>query len=244
MLINADLKQIEVCIFAHLCKDPLLIKLLNEGKDIHKFIGSNVYQKLEEDITIEERNDAKTSTFGIIYGNGSKTLSERTGRTQEWAGEFITEFYTLFPKAKEWHDQIIKTVNQTGHLKIFTGEILKFRKYPSKYEWQKKQGIIESYNPPDIKNYPVQHLAWIISSIMLGQFWRKKALHKRDKYLMINTVHDSMMLDCCPEYIEESKQDIQEIVDNIPNIMLELFNEQLLVPIKIDISVGERWSDL
>jgi DNA polymerase I len=243
-LINCDLKQIEIIVFAQLCKDPTLIDLLNKGKDIHKFIASNVYDKPEEEITDEERSSAKTSSFGIIYGNGAKTLSERTGRTQEWAQDFINTFYELFPKAKEWHEKIQKQVEKTGQLTLFTGMTLKFKKYPAKFDWQIRKGIKESYNPPDIKNHPVQHLAALIMAILAGQFYRNYAVHKRDKYLMINTVHDSLMLDCKDDYIDEAILDVSQTLESISLILKEKFNETMLVPIKIDISTGERWSEL
>lgn len=242
-LINMDLKQAEIIVFAQLCKPKLLIELINSGKDIHKFIGASVFNVSEEEITDGQRSDAKTSTFGIIYGNGAKTLSERTGRSFEWCSSFIESFYGMFPEAKEWHNRIIKTVNATGQLTLFTRETLYFRKYPAKYDWQFKKGIKESYNPPDIKNHPVQHLAWIITSIILGELYRI-AVHKRDKYLLINTVHDSIMIDCKEEYVPECIEDIQQCVDKVPSVCYTLWNERLIVPIKCDISLGETWAEV
>jgi len=237
MLINLDLKQIEVCVFAQLSRPKLLIDLLNEGKDIHKYIGANVYDKREEGITSDERNSAKTSSFGIIYGNGARTLSERTGRTLEWSGKFIETFFGLFPEAKDWQEKNIQTVEKTGQLTLFTGQVLKFKKYPAKFAWQIRKGIVESYNPPDIKNHPVQHIAWIIMSIFLQDFY-KKAVHKRNKYLLINTVHDSIMLDCRPQYLEECLE------DKVPELVYTKFSEKLIVPIKADISYADNWYDL
>lgn len=244
MLINADLKQIEVCIFAHMCKDPTLINLLKNSKDIHKFIGAHVYGKAEEEVTDEERTDAKTSTFGIIYGNGAKTLSERTNRSVEWSKEFIDTFYDLFPKAREWHNEIQKKVEKSGELELFTGMRLRFNKYPAKFDWQIKKGIKESYNPPDIKNHPVQHLAAMIMAMLSGRFYRNYAVHDRDKYLMINTVHDSLMLDCREDYVDEAVLNISNTLDEIPEVIYTLFKERLEVPIKIDVSIGESWADL
>lgn len=244
MIINADLRQIEVIMFAQLCKPKLLITLLNNGQDIHNFIGANLYGKTEEEITEEERDDTKKSTFGIIYGNGDKTLSDRTGKDIEWCKEFIKTFFTLFPEAKTWHQKCQETVEKTGSLTLFTGEILKFKKYPAKYDWQINKGITESYNPPDIKNHPVQHLAWIIMSIILGTFFRGYAIHNKDKYLMINTVHDSLMIDCKEDFIYDAINHVSNVVDKVPTIIYNKFNEKMVVPIKISMSMGDRWSDL
>lgn len=244
MIVSVDLSQVEVIVFADYCRDKMLNKLLLDGLDLHRFTAAHVAGKDEIDITTGERKLAKAGNFGIIYGNGAPRLAQTTGNSVEWCAQYIKEFYELFPGAKEWHKNIQDEVNKTGQLRIWTGETLKFKKYPAKYDWQKRQGIIESYNPPDIKNHPIQHTAWIITSIMLGKFWREKALHNRDKYLMINTVHDSLMLDVRPEYVELAKKDLQEVVDRLPEWVLQYFNHTMSVPIKCQISVAESWGDL
>lgn len=243
-IVNLDLKQIEVAVFSQLCKDKTLIGLLNQGVDLHTYTASDVTGKDEKDVTKEERQDAKAGNFGIIYGNGAGKLSSTTGRSVEWCRDYINRFYEMFPGAKIWHDNIQQEVEDSGQLKLFTGEILKFEKRPAKFDWQIRQGIRESYNPPDIKNHPVQHIAAVISFIMIGSFFREYAIHKRDKYLMINTVHDSLMLDCRAEYVEEAEKDLQECVDRLPEKIYTLFNEKFSVPIRCDIEHGQSWGDL
>ena len=242
MLINIDLCQIEMVWFAQLSKDKLLIKLINDGTDLHRYTASLILDKPE--ISAQERQDAKTANFGIIYGNGPKTLSENTGRSFDWCKNYIEEFYNMFHEAKSWHDSILSTVKQTSNLKLFTNEVLYFRKYPAKYDWQFQQGITESYNPPEIKNYPVQHIAGLTMKMIIAEFARKKAFMKRDKYLLINTVHDSLMIDAKEEYSDEAISDFNEVLDSIPSIIYNVFNERMLVPIKCDISMGACWHDL
>lgn len=241
MIITADFSQIEVMCFAHLSKDQNLIKLLHQGKDIHKYIASNVYGKKEEDITKDERSNAKTSTFGIIYGNGARTLSQRTGQSFIWAKKFIDKFYKLFPQANTWHKKIINQAYATGQIQIPTGRILKFKKFEAKFNWQKKGEMY--YNPPDIKNWPVQALAADIYKLMLGKIFRAGFDHK-DKWLLINTIHDSIMIDCKYKYIEECISMIVSILDNTNNMYYNQFNDRLLVPIRYKLSIGESWANL
>ena len=241
-IINLDLSQVEVVVFAHLCKDPTLVNLLKNGKDIHYYIASQILNKSESEVTKEERSTAKTSTFGIIYGNGAKTLSERVNKPQDWCKAFIKQFYEMFPKAKEWHNDILLEVEATGQLTLFTNQVLKFTKYPAKYDWQDKNKLY--YNPPDIKNHPVQSIAALLMAILAGEFWRTKALINRDKYLMINTVHDSLMLDCRPQYVDQAVSDLQEIVDRLPQIVYNNWKESLIVPIKCEIKGGNSWAEV
>lgn len=244
MLIQADLSQIEIVLAAHLCQDQHMIKLLQDGVDLHRYSASQVLSKPEDEVTDSERKAAKRVNFGIIYGNGPKTASENSGRSEDWCKDYITKFYALFPELKGWHKKLVEQVIKTGRITMFTGQVLKFRKYPAKYEWQKRRGIKESYNPPDIKNHPVQHTAFLITSMFLGMFFREKAIYKRDKYLMIGTVHDSLMLDCKPEYVEEAKKDLLCIVDRIPKMIHTYWQETITVPVKIDISVGASWGEI
>lgn len=244
MLIQADLKQIEVVLAAHLSQDQMLIQLLKEGKDVHRWAASNVLEIPEDEVSDLERKSAKQINFGIIYGNGAATASSNTGRDLEWCKNYIKTFYQLFPGLKAWQDRNIKIVEATGRLRMFTGHILKFRKYPCTQDWQIKRGLKETYSPTEIKNYPVQHTAFVITALLLGHFWRHYALHKRDKYLMINSIHDSLMLDCKPEYVDEAKADLEECIDKVPQLCYNYWNEKIDVPIRIDIAVAENWGDL
>jgi DNA polymerase I-like protein with 3'-5' exonuclease and polymerase domains len=78
---------------------------------------------------------------------------------------------------------------------------------------------------------------------MLGIFWRTKALLNRDKYLLINTVHDSVMLDCKSEFINQAYKDLK-VLENVKEVAEEYFNDNLIVPIQVEISHGQSWADL
>jgi len=243
-LINCDLRQIEVVVLATLSKDPGFIELLNRGTDIYKYFAAIMYDKKEEDVTPEERNSLKVPILGMSYGRGVKALAEETGNTEEWCRGFIDSFYGQFPKVKDLHDRWIKSVGQTGQLKMFSGIYLQFKRYPKMFSEEYGCWFKEGYKSTEIKNYPVQHTAFIILSLFLSAFMRQKALHNRDKYLLINTVHDSIMLDCRPEYVEDAKKDLNEILAKIPDMCYNVYSERLLVTPKAEITVADSWDKL
>ena len=120
------------------------------------------------------------------------------------------------------------------------GRRYKFNKYPCP-AWLQRKGVTEDYSHTEVQNFMVQGFA--TGSIvlgMLGLFWRQKALHNRDKYLLINTIHDSVMLDCRKEYTEDAKKDLL-ILENVAIISEQVFNYKFLVPIKVDTKTGENW---
>lgn len=244
MLINCDLKQIEVCVLAHLSKDKSFIKLLQMGVDIYKYFASIMYNKPEKDISKDERNSLKIPILGISYGKGYKKLSIETGKSEDWCKEFIDSFYSQFKEVKTIHEKWIKEVNNTGMLKMWDGINLRFKFYEKTFNTEYNCWFKEGYKPSEIKNYPVQHSAFVIFSLFLSTFWRLKALNNKDKYLLIGTVHDSFMLDCKPEYVELAKKDINEVIDMLPELMLKYYNQKIEVPLKIDLSVGNNWYEL
>lgn len=246
-LFSVDLSQIEIIVFAHLCKDKTLTRLLQEGLDVHRYLASITLGIPEHEITDEQRKRTKAVTFGIIYGNGAFTLSETLNVTKEIAQDYITAFYETFPGAKTWHTRIQAEVLRNGMLKTFTGRLLKFKKYPAKFEWQIKKGIIESYNPPDIKNYPVQSLAGDIYKLLLVHIYRdylSKSHEFRENIKIINTIHDSIMFDCNKGWEEELLGLIRSTLDNAACLVYNQYNETINLPIKYTLESGPTWFDL
>lgn len=250
-LVNADLSQIEVRLLAQASKDSNLIALFNADRDIYKYFAALMYLKPEKELSKEERSDLKPLVLGMGYGKAAHSFARETGKTVEWCQEFIDTFYREFPKTRLWHDFIIDKVDKNkGKLITMFKQQLQFHKYvyinskKIKYDSLIHKGLKGKYARPDIKNWPIQSSAHILMSLLLGEFYRQFGTFKRDKYLLINTVHDSLMLDCKKEFVEEANKDIQEIVDRIPDLVYNKFNIKLLVPIKIDISNAVSWYDL
>jgi DNA polymerase-1 len=244
MLINCDLKQIEVVTLAELSQDKGFIELLRSGVDIYKYFASIMYDKPEAEVTKEERNSLKVPILGMSYGRGAKALAEETGNSEEWCKEFIQSFYDQFPGVRELHKRWIETVSKTGDLLMFDGIRLKFKYYEKTWSDDYQCWFKEGYKPTEIKNYPVQHTAFVFISLFLTEFLRRKALFKRDKYLLINTVHDSIMLDCRPEFVDEAKRDLQEVLDSLPQKAYNIYRLKLSVPIRADITCGDNWLEL
>lgn len=244
MLINCDMKQIEVCTLAHLSKDKGFIELLVQGVDIYKYFAAIMYERPEHKITPDERNSLKVPILGMSYGRGARALSKETGNSEDWCKEFIQSFYSQFPRVKQLHDRWIKAVGSSGELKMVDGIRLQFKYYEKMWSEDYQCWFKEGYKPTEIKNYPVQHTAFVIFSLYLSQFFRTKALFNRDKYLLINTVHDSIMLDCRPEFVDVAISDVNEVLDSIPSLWYNMYGEQLLVPLRIDVQTGNNWYDL
>jgi len=237
-------QAIEIVILAHLSQDQALIRLINDGRDIYKYFASIMYAKPEAEVTPEERNSLKVPILGISYGKGFKKLSKETGQSEEWCQQFILNFYQEFPDVKAMHERWIREVNQSGQLQTFDGIFLQFKKYPKQYNEDYQCWFKEGYSPPEIKNYPVQHSAFVVLSVFLTTFWRQKAIYKRDKYLLINTVHDSIMLDCRPESVDEAIKDLNDVLTMLPDLMYNTYNIRFETKFKAEVTTADNWYDL
>lgn len=292
-IVEADWKQLEVVVFAFLTQDPQLISDLREGRDVHRELGSIVYNCLPQDVTKEQRQSIKPCTFHVIYGGGAKRLSEEKDLDLEFCKQFINAFYTRYPVAKQWQDNLVRKVEATrvltnrvttkgfrvseGYLDTITGrrywfdttdipdfmlekvykrlgltkEYVKqqikevgFNEYWRLFREQYGEDEMVSFSPPDIKNYPVQGFATAdLHLIASGHLFRKSIKH-RDKYLLVNTVHDSIVFDVRKKYIQKACIFIKNSLYYVKEILKDRFNIEFNVPLEVEFKVGDSWGDM
>lgn len=187
-IVCCDFSQIEVIAFAYLTRDIQLINDIEEGRDIHCALGSDLYG---EEITKNDprRQGIKPCTFLVIYGGGYKKLAREQKLDEQFAKGFIETFYRRYPQTKEWQNRQVKKVEesaryideytkkgfqkQEGFLQNVTGRKLYFQTTDAP-EFLVDKGINTGFNPSEIKNYPIQSLATADIALMLhGQLWRE-----------------------------------------------------------------------
>ncbi len=253
-IVEADYKQLEVICLAHLSKDDQLCKDIRLGVDIHTMVGSKVFGI---SMTKEQRRIVKTVNFGLIYGGGKKTIASQSGQPEGVVENIIDAFYSRYPGVKMWQNtniELVKknakpsgAVSKTGKpirvskLKAETGREHTFFEVDSPV-WVKHGST--SFNPTEIKNYPVQGLATAdIVPMMLGILWRKiyEDDELRDKCLIVNAVHDSFLFDVHPDVLVRAAVLIKEVMENAPKYYEETFGVPFELPLSIEMSAGSNW---
>jgi DNA polymerase I-like protein with 3'-5' exonuclease and polymerase domains len=255
VIIEFDWSQLEVCVFAFLTQDTQLLKDLNDGTDIHCALGTQLYG---EEITKKDprRQQIKPGTFLCIYGGGANKFAREHKVDLDFAKAFIKTFYDRYPMTKAWQDNLVRQVETTkylideytlkgyqkheGYLESITGRRYYFKTNDTP-DFLYQKGILTGFNPPEIKNYPVQGLATADIHLMaLGHLWHR-SLKYRDKYLLINTVHDSVVIDCKRECVEKACIYIKKELESVIDILKERFNINFNVRLQIDYKVGNSW---
>ncbi len=254
---------LEIAGWAFLTQDPKLLELLNSGRDMHRYVGSMVLGKPEEEITDAERKKLKQPNFTLIYGGTDYNLVTKDGLEPDFAKQVYDTFWALFPVARSWSDELMKTLDRNafytaeysreGKKELWsfyqgvTGRKFYFRAYEQKISAFCAQNRI--YTPRGFKysegmNYQVQSFSTAdLHMLALGNLFRK-AIHHRDKFLLINTVHDSVLCDIKLQYLDESVIIIQQAMEDVKTIFKDRFDLELNVPMTVECKVGSSWADL
>lgn len=248
-LISADYKSIEPRCEAQMSGDIMKISDIINGVDDHtknlalkEGIDYNIAEeKVKSGEWEKKRSEIKGFTFAVQYDASAKpkSISYNSGLDVELVANLLIARRRAYPKLHLYYDWLQAEINRKGEYSDPWGRRYKFKKYPPR-----KGETQEKYNNNQIQNYRTQGFATAtIVLSMIGLFWREKAIYNREKYLMINTVHDSLMLDCRKKDLENAKKDLT-ILTEADKISKEKFNYNFIVPIEIDISEGSSWSDL
>jgi len=254
-IVDVDFSGVEIYVAANLSKDPTLMQELASGVDIHTENAFVAYKPKDNIITKTQRSNAKALTFQLLYGAGAASMAKKFNLTVKFCSAFIKKFYAKYSILKQWHTSLEQLVNASrkpsahktelgypagiGELRSFSGRLFKFIEYDTSDRARKKNKYT-SFSRPAICNYPVQGGAFDIMALALGIINRHCMQH-RDKYLLINCVHDSFLFDCRNEYAQTLQNFIRGVEAQLSELCLSHYGYKVLIPFKLDIQLGPSW---
>lgn len=269
VVVEADFSQIEIVAQAWLAQDENMINDITNGVDFHckrlafkeRMDYDEVVRKVKVDkdpVWVDKRKKIKTVSFQRSYGAGVKKISEETGLSEQEVQAIIKAEEELYPNIKIFNEATTYAVESNkkylGHTtdKGYSAHVsvipsITGRKYSfverDAPDFLVQKGKMTSFKPTEIKNYPVQGLATAdIVPIMVGKLF-SKLIHHRDKCVMINTIHDSVMLDVRKEHEEYVTHLVKSYLEMVREVMKEIFNLNFNVPIKVETKSGSSWWD-
>ncbi len=227
-LLSADYSQIELRILAHLSQDPNMLMAFKKGEDIHQATASLIFEVPLDQVNKEQRYQAKTVNFGIIYGQSAFGLSETLGIGRKEAAEIIAAYYLRFPDIKAFMDKTIQFARDKGFVMTEFG-----RKRPVPDIHSKNPGL-RQFSERMAVNTRMQGTAADLIKIAMINIQtdiEKKALKSR----MIIQVHDELVFDV--SHGEE---------DTLKNIVVTRMESatQFSIPLKVDATFGDNWQSL
>ncbi|QWY83418.1 DNA polymerase I protein [Rhizobium phage RHph_X3_9] len=210
-----------------------------------------------------ERTKCKIFSFQRAYGAGEATVAEETGMTLEETHELFLAEDALYPGVvlfnKEVEDACMKSarpfqaVNDNGEWQTFrrgywqapTGTLYSWRTYEAK-GWQVKRGIKDSFNPPELKNYPIQGTGGEFVQAIIGLLWRHFIANNfyGGKAFLVNTVHDCVWVDSHKDVRDQVCRDVKRIMESIPEFYNNRYNMGITVPFPVEVEHGPNMNTL
>jgi DNA polymerase-1 len=223
-LLSIDYSQIELRLLAHFSKDRALLEAFANDKDIHLETAIRLFGEEEG---AKKRNFAKSINFGLLYGMGSRKLSQELGISASEAKEIINNYFLAFPTVKGYLEQIQEDAKRQGYVETLLGRRRVFD-YENANAMAKAAILRESVN-----------------TVFQGSAADliKLSMLEIDLYLKDSQIDGAMLLQIHDELIFEIKEEIIETVaKKLVHIMENIY--ELDVKLKCSASIGDSWEKL
>lgn len=226
VFISADYSQFELRLAAIITGEEAMIKAFADDIDIHLQTAAQIHGISTDDVTKQQRSEAKAVNFGIMYGLGAHALSESTSMSFAEAKQFIARYFEIRPKLKAYLDDVRTNGANRGYVETILG-----RRRPTPDMKSSNHMVREAAYRASI-NMPIQGSA---ADIM------KLAMLKLEKVLpeganQIIQIHDSVIVECGDSQADEVSNILVDIMENI--------YPKLPVRLKVDVKIGKTWTDL
>ena len=225
VLLAADYSQIELRIIAALSEEETMIEAFKNGEDIHASTAAKVFNVPINEVTREQRSNAKTVNFGIIYGVSAFGLSNQTDLTRKESKELIDLYYQTYPKLRNYMSAQVDFARENGYVET----VLQRRRYLK--DINSRNAIVRGAAERNAVNAPIQgSAADIIKIAMINIFKRFEKEGFKSKMLL--QVHDELVFDAHKDELEIIK----------PIIKYEMEHAfEMIVPLDVEIGIGENW---
>lgn len=226
-MVAADYSQIELRIMAHLSEDPSLLKAFAEGQDIHRATAAEVFAVATEEVTADMRRSAKAINFGLIYGMSAFGLARQLNIGRKQAAEYIELYFERYPGVQSYMNNIRHSAAELGYVETFFGRRLYLPEISSRNGMRRQAAERTAINAPmqgtaaDIIKLAMIHVDdWLTSAELQSR--------------MIMQVHDELVLE-----VPESELEIVShgLIEKMEHAV------ELLVPLVVDVGVGNNWDE-
>lgn len=228
VLVTADYSQIELRLLAHFTEEPALLRAFEADEDVHKTVAAEVFHVPLEEVTKDQRGQAKTINFGIIYGVSAFGLARRIeGLDRKGAQELINAYNKRFPSIKKFLEECVAHAQAHGYVETILGRRRPLPDITS--------GVIALRNSAErmaINSVVQGSAADLIKVAMINVHRRMKKENARGKMLL--QVHDELVFETPEEVVEKEVEWIKEEMTSAMN---------LKVPLKVEIGWGKNWQE-
>ena len=224
-LISADYSQIELRIIAALSGEENMIAAFQNGEDIHRATAAKVFDVALEDVSREQRSNAKTVNFGIIYGVSAFGLSNQTSLSRSESAALIEAYYKTYPRLRSYINEQIEFAREKGYVQTILGR----RRYLK--DINSANAVVRSGAERNAVNAPIQGSAADVIKIAMINI-HKKLKEENWKSRMLLQVHDELVFDVHNDELEKIQPMIKHEMENA---------FKMAVPLEVELGLGKDW---
>ena len=225
VLLAADYSQIELRIIAALSKDPAMLEAFQKGEDIHATTAAKVFGVPLEEVSREQRSNAKTVNFGIVYGVSAFGLSQQTNLNRTEAKELIEAYYATYPQLKSYMNEQVDFARENGYVTTVLGR----RRYLKDINSQ--NAVVRGAAERNAVNAPIQGSAADIIKIAMINIHRRMEKENWQSKMLLQ-VHDELVFDVPKAEVDALSTMVKEEMENAFS---------LEVPLLVEVGIGENW---
>lgn len=225
VLISADYSQVELRVLAHMANEQHMIDAFKHGQDIHASTAALIFDEPLKQVTSQQRRQAKTVNFGIVYGQTEYGLASQLGISRLEAKQFIKNYLAKYPSISRFMDELIEQCQAKGYVNTLFGR----RRYIP--EINDKNFMTREFGKRAAMNAPIQGTAAdLIKKAMLAVDKAMKEAGVQSKLLL--QIHDELIF-------EVPKNEVDTMMSLVKKAMEKV--HPMSVPLLADLSYGQSW---
>jgi DNA polymerase I len=226
VLLSADYSQVELRLIAELSNDAAMLEAFQLGQDIHQATAAKVYNTLLDEVTPDQRRNAKTVNFSIVYGAGARNVAQQLKIPNAEAKTLIDNYFRTYSGLKGYMDNTVKQARETGFVTTMMGRRRILRDINS------QSAVTRAGAERTAVNSPVQGSAADLIKVAMILIQKElKSLNLQSR--MVLQVHDELVFDVF-------KPELETVLELVKRHMVHAI-PSLKVPLEVGIGTGENW---
>lgn len=225
VFLDADYSQIELRVLAHMSGDERLIEAYREAQDIHRITASQVFHTPFDEVTPQQRSNAKAVNFGIVYGISSFGLGQGLNISKKEAEEYINQYFATYPGVKKYMDELVEQGREEGYVSTLFGRRRPIPEFESANYMQRQFGERVAMNSP-IQGTAADIIK--IAMVRVNESLKKKRLKSR----LLLQIHDELLVETALDEVDEVRAVMEEEMRHAA---------ALKVPLEVDVNQGVSW---
>ncbi|MEG0486934.1 MAG: DNA polymerase I [Acinetobacter sp.] len=225
VLLAADYSQIELRLMAHFSQDDALVDAFKHGQDVHRRTASEVLGVVLEDVTNDQRRQAKAVNFGLLYGMSEFGLIRQLGFTREESQNYIKQYFHRYPGIYEYMQRTRQVALEQGFVETITGRRLYTPDIDARNMMVRKGAERAAINAP---------LQGSAAEIIKMAMIEVNKILPHDQAKLLLQVHDELVFEVDEAIADQLAEQIQDVMQKVVT---------LSVPLVVEVGKGHNWDE-